>query len=185
MRGDPDALVNGPPGLVPLPPVNPTYRNRNPPRMGTIEQRLSDLGITVPEAPAPAANYVPTVISGTMLYVSGQISMVDGKPGFIGKLGAEIDGPTGQEAARACGLALIAQAKAALGELDRVVRVVKLTGFVNSTPDFDQQPMVVNGCSNLIAEVFGDAGKHARSAVGVANLPFGVAVEVEGIFEIR
>lgn len=153
--------------------------------MGTIDQRLTDLGITLPPAPVPAANYVPTVISGSMLYVSGQICMQDGKPAFIGKLGTDLTIEQGAEAARTCALALIAQAKAALGDLDRVARVVKLTGFVNSAPDFDQQPVVVNGCSNLIAEVFGDAGKHARSAVGVANLPFGVAVEVEGIFEIK
>lgn len=151
---------------------------------GRIEDRLAALGITLPAAPAPAANYVPHVRTGNLLFVSGQISQ--GPGGLItGKLGADMDVAHGAAAARACGLALIAQARAALdGDLDRVRRVVKLTGFVNSTPDFTDQPKVVNGCSDLLVEVFGDAGRHSRSAVSAASLPLGVAVEIEAIFEV-
>ncbi|MFN3936411.1 MAG: RidA family protein [Gemmobacter sp.] len=152
---------------------------------GKIDRRLGELGIILPDAPLPAANYVPTVVSGSMLYVSGQICMKDGAL-IRGRLGADMDVAAGAEAARACGMALIAQARAALGgDLDRVARVVKLTGFVNSTPDFTDQPKVINGASDLMVEVFGEAGRHARSAVSAASLPLGVAVEVEGIFEIR
>ena len=151
---------------------------------GTIEARLADLGITVPAAAAPVANYVPTVRSGTMLYVSGQVTLRDGQPQHVGKLGAGIDVEEGAQAARLCALNIIAQAKAALGDLDRVVRVVKLTGFVNSTPDFTDQPKVINGASDFMVEVFGDKGRHARSAVGVASLPLGVSVEVEAILEV-
>ncbi|WP_420342557.1 RidA family protein [Paenirhodobacter sp.] len=151
--------------------------------MSRIEARLTELGITLPAAPAPAANYVPYVITGKQLFVSGQVSA--GPDGFItGKLGAGLSAEDGAAAARRCGLSLIAQAKAALGDLDRVARVVKLVGFVNSTPDFGDQPKVVNGCSDLMVEVFGNAGRHARSAVSAASLPFGVAVEIEAIFEI-
>lgn len=144
----------------------------------SIETKLAELGITLPDAPAPAANYVPYVISGNMLFISGQIS------GQKGKLGADLAVEAGAEAARSCGLALLAQARAALGTLDRVKRVVKLGGFVNSTPEFTDQPEVINGCSNLMVEVFGDAGRHARAAVSAPALPRGVAVEVEAIFEI-
>ncbi|KFE34807.1 RidA family protein [Thioclava atlantica] len=152
--------------------------------MSRIEARLAELGITLPEAPAPAANYVPYVRSGQHLFVSGQIS--NGPEGLIvGKLGAGMDVVEGALAARFCGLALIAQAKAALGDLDRVKRVVKLVGFVNSTAEFTDQPKVVNGCSDLMVEVFGDAGRHARSAVSAASLPLGVAVEIEAIFEVE
>lgn len=151
---------------------------------GTIEQRLIDHDIELPEAAAPAANYVPTVRSGNMLYVSGQVPVWNGGVRHVGKLGADISVEEGQTCARLCGLNVIAQAKAALGDLDRVARVVKLVGFVNCTPEFGDQPKVVNGASDLMAEVFGDKGKHARSAVGVASLPFGVAVEVEAILEI-
>lgn len=151
--------------------------------MARIEARLSELGIALPAAPAPAANYVPFVQSGHQLFVSGQISM--GPDGLIkGRLGADMDAEAGAAAARRCGLALIAQAKAALGDLDRIARVVKLVGFVNSTADFTDQPKVVNGCSDLMVEVFGDAGRHARSAVSAASLPLGVAVEIEAIFEV-
>ena len=144
----------------------------------SIETRLAELGITLPDAPAPAANYVPYVISGNMLFVSGQIS------GQKGKLGADLAVEAGAEAARGCGLSLLAQAKAALGSLDRIARVVKLGGFVNSTPEFTDQPEVINGCSNLMVEVFGDKGRHARAAVSAPALPRGVAVEIEAIFEI-
>lgn len=151
---------------------------------GTIETRLADLGITLPAAPTPAANYVPFVQVGDMIYVSGQVPMADGAL-MKGKLGADADVDAGVAAAKACALSLIAQLKAACGgDLDRVKRVVKLTGFVNCTPDFGDQPAVINGASNLMVEVFGDKGRHARSAVGSSALPFGVAVEVEGIFQI-
>ncbi|MTH65303.1 RidA family protein [Paracoccus shanxieyensis] len=144
----------------------------------SIETKLAELGITLPDAPAPAANYVPYVISGNMLFVSGQISAQKGK------LGADLAVEAGAEAARGCGLALLAQAQKALGSLDRVKQVVKLGGFVNSTPEFTDQPEVINGCSNLMVEVFGDRGRHARAAVSAPALPRGVAVEVEAIFEI-
>ncbi|KGJ05800.1 Enamine deaminase RidA, house cleaning of reactive enamine intermediates, YjgF/YER057c/UK114 family [Paracoccus halophilus] len=145
----------------------------------TIETRLAELGIELPDAPAPAANYVPYVISGDLLYVSGQISTVKGR------LGADLTVEDGAGAARSCGLALLAQARAALGSLDRVRRVVRLGAFVNSTPEFTDQPKVVNGCSDLMVEVFGDKGRHARAAVSAPALPLGVAVEIDGIFEIE
>lgn len=150
----------------------------------SIEARLKELNITLPDAPAPAANYVPFVQSGNLVFVSGQISANEN--GLItGKLGADLDVEAGQAAARRCGLALIAQLKAAIGDLDRVVRVVKLGGFVNSTADFTDQPKVVNGCSDLMVEVFGDAGRHARAAVSAPSLPLGVAVEVDAVFEVK
>lgn len=150
----------------------------------SIEQRLNALGIELPQAAAPAANYLPAVQSGSMLYISGQIPMINGDLRYVGKLGVEYSVAEGAECARLCALNIIAQAQAALGELDRVKRVVKLTGFVNSAPDFTDQPKVINGASDLMAEVFGDRGQHARSAVGVAALPLGVAVEIEAILEI-
>ena len=147
------------------------------------DARLSALNITLPDAPAPAANYVPYVRAGNLLYVSGQISA--GPDGLIkGRLGDDLDVTAGAAAARRCGLALLAQARAALGSLDQIVRVVKLGGFVCSTNDFTDQPEVVNGCSDLMVEVFGDAGRHARAAVSVNALPRGVAVEIEAIFEV-
>lgn len=147
------------------------------------DARLRQLNITLPDAPMPAANYVPFVQSGKLLFVSGQIAA--GPEGLIrGRLGEDMDVAQGAAAARACGLALIAQARAALGSLDGIVRVVKLTGFVNSTPDFTDQPEVINGCSDLMVEVFGEAGRHARAAVSAAALPRGVAVEIEAVFEI-
>lgn len=150
----------------------------------TIETRLSELDITLPDAPAPAANYVPFVQVGQTLYVSGQIS-ADENGLITGKLGAELDVEAGAAAAQRCALSLLAQVKAACGgDLGKLKRVVKLTGFVNSTPDFTDQPKVVNGASDLLAEVCGDAGRHARSAVSAGSLPMGVAVEIEGIFEI-
>ncbi|WP_323038734.1 RidA family protein [Gemmobacter sp.] len=151
---------------------------------GTIDARLAELGIALPAAPAPAANYVPFVISGNMLYVSGQISA--GPDGLItGRLGDGLDVAAGAAAAQRCALSLIAQAKAACGgDLDRIARVVKLVGFVSSTADFTDQPKVVNGASDLMVAVFGDKGRHARSAVSAASLPLGVAVEVEAVFEL-
>lgn len=151
----------------------------------SIESRLAELNITLPDAPAPAANYVPWVKDGKTLYVSGQVPMRDGA--FVtGKLGDTTTVEDGAEIARLCGLSLIAQAKAACGgDLDQIDQVLKLVGFVNSTPDFGDQPKVVNGASDLMVEVFGDKGRHARSAVSAASLPFGVAVEVEGIFRLK
>lgn len=149
----------------------------------SFDARIAQLGITLPDAPAPAANYVPYVQSGKLLFVSGQISA--GPEGLIrGRLGEDMDAAAGAAAARACGLALIAQARAALGSLDRITRVVKLTGFVSSTPDFTDQPEVVNGCSDLMVEVFGESGRHARAAVSAPALPRGVAVEIEAVFEV-
>jgi enamine deaminase RidA (YjgF/YER057c/UK114 family) len=152
---------------------------------GSIDARLAELGLTLPAAPMPAANYVPFVVSGSMLYVSGQISQDEN--GLIkGRLGADMDIEAGAAAARRCALSLMAQARAACrGDLDRVARVVKLVGFVNSTADFTDQPKVINGASDLMVAVFGDAGRHARSAVSAASLPLGVAVEIEAIFELR
>ena len=150
----------------------------------SIQSRLEALGITLPEAPAPAANYMPFVQSGNLIFISGQIS--NGPDGLIkGRLGADMDAEAGYAAARRCGISLIAQLQAACGgDLERLVQVVKLGGFVNSTGDFTDQPKVINGCSDLMVEVFGDKGRHARAAVGVPALPLGVAVEIEGIFEI-
>ena len=149
----------------------------------SVEQSLADKGITLPEAPMPAANYVPFVRSGNLVFVSGQIS-ADENGLITGKLGDGTSVEHGAAAARRCGLALIAQLKSAIGDLDRVTRVVKLTGFVNSTPDFTDQPKVINGCSDLMVEVFGDAGRHSRAAVSAPSLPFGVAVEIEAVFEV-
>lgn len=149
----------------------------------SIDARLAELGITLPEAAAPVASYVPVVVSGGMAYVSGQLPFVDGKL-VTGRLGENVSVEDGQAAARACGLMILAQLKAALIPLDKVERVVKLGGFVNSTPDFTDQPKVVNGASDLMAEVFGDAGKHARAAVGVPSLPLGAAVEVDAIIAL-
>ncbi|MFZ1727237.1 MAG: RidA family protein [Albidovulum sp.] len=152
---------------------------------GKIDARLNALGLTLPDAPAPAANYVPFVQSGNLVFVSGQISQ--GPDGLIkGRLGDTMDVAAGAEAARRCCLSLMAQVRAACGgDLDRVVRVVKLTGFVNSTADFTDQPKVINGCSDLMVEVFGDAGRHARAAVSAPALPLGVAVEIEAIFQVE
>jgi len=151
---------------------------------GKVEAKLATLGISIPQASAPAANYVPTVISGNLLWISGQIS-AEGQTLMTGKLASEAHIEQGRKAARQCAINLIAQMEAALGDLDRVKRVVKLVGFVNSAPDFTDQPKVINGCSDLFVEVFGDAGRHARSAVGVAALPFDVSVEIEAVVEFE
>ena len=152
---------------------------------GNFENKLSDEGITLPDAPAPAANYVPYVQVGNVLYVSGQISQ--NESGLIlGKLGENMTTEQGAEAAKFCAMSLLAQVKSACdGDLDRLVRVIKLTGFVNSTPDFTQQPQVINGASDLIASIFGDAGMHTRAAVSTNSLPLGVSVEVDAIFELN
>ena len=151
--------------------------------MSSPEHRLADLGITLPKPMAAVANYVPFVISGNQLFISGQVSA--GPDGLVlGRLGEDMDLAAGQAAARLCGINLIAQCKAALGDLGRIKRVVKLGGFVNAHADFIQIPQVINGCSDLMVDVFGDAGRHARSAVASPVLPLGVAVEVDGVFEI-
>lgn len=151
----------------------------------TIETRLAELGVTLPDAPAPAANYVPFVRIGDVVYVSGQISN-DADGLITGKLGETMDVEAGAAAARRCAINLLAQVRAACdGDLDRLVRVIKLTGFVNSTADFTSQPQVVNGASDFLVAALGEAGRHSRSAVSAASLPLGVAVEIEGIFQIR
>jgi enamine deaminase RidA (YjgF/YER057c/UK114 family) len=152
---------------------------------GTVESKLKELGITLKEAPAPVANYVPSVRTGNMLVVSGQLCFDgEGKLAAIGRLGGGVSIEDGQKAARACAVNLLAQVKAALGDLDRVVRVVRLGGFINSAPGFADGPKVMNGASDLMVAAFGDKGKHARSTVGVAALPADAAVEVEGLFEV-
>ncbi len=150
----------------------------------SIAQRLAELGIELPKAAAPVAAYVPVVVSGQLAHVSGQLPFVDGRL-VTGRLGDDVSLEQGTAAARACGLMILAQLEAALGSLDRVARVVKLGAFVNSAAGFTDQPKVANGASELMAEVFGEAGKHARSAVGVPVLPLGAAVEVDAIVEIR
>ena len=153
---------------------------------GRIEARLAELKIELPKASAPAANYVPYVRSGNLLFMAGQVCQWNGERRFIGKLGREFTVEQGQEAARLCGLNLLAQAKAALaGDLDRIVRCVRVGGFVNAVPDFTDHPKVINGASDLFVQVLGDAGKHARAAIGCGSLPLGVAAEVEAVFEVR
>jgi len=152
---------------------------------GRIDARLAELNIELPKAAVPLAAYVPAVRTGNQLFISGQVPMWNGELRHVGKLGDGYSIEEGRAAARVCALNIIAQAKLALdGDLDRIVRIVKLVGFVNSTGDFNDQPKVINGASELFGEVFGDAGKHARSAVSAASLPFGVAVEIEAILEV-
>ena len=151
----------------------------------SIDQRLAELGLTLPQPAAPVASYVPAVRSGNLLHISGQISFAEDGSLIQGRLGETMGLEEGQAAARRCGLMLLAQMKAALGSLDKVVRVVKLGVFVNSAGDFTDQPKVANGASDLMQQVFGEAGRHARSAVGVPVLPLGVAVEVDAIVEVR
>lgn len=150
-----------------------------------IEQRLATLGLTLPDAPAPVANYVPYHIAGDLLYISGQISKAPDGSVLTGRLGDGLSIEAGQTAARYCALNILAQARAALGTLDRVAQVVRLNAFVASTPDTGDQPKVVNGASDLMVEVLGDAGRHTRVAVGVAALPAGCAVEIDAIMRIK
>jgi enamine deaminase RidA (YjgF/YER057c/UK114 family) len=152
--------------------------------MPTPEQRLEQLGVSLPTPAAPVAAYLPCVRTGNLVYVSGQVPLVDGKPSHVGRLGDTVGLEDGVAAARTCAVNVIAALKAELGELARVRRVVKLTGFVASTPEFTDQSKVINGASELFGEVFGDAGRHARAAVGMAALPLGVPVEVEAIVEV-
>jgi enamine deaminase RidA (YjgF/YER057c/UK114 family) len=152
--------------------------------MSKVEERLAALGITLPQPVAPVANYVPFVRTGSLLHISGQVSL-DAAGGVRGVVGQDVDLETAQGAARLCGINLLAQMKAAAEDLDRVVRVVKLGGFVQAGPDFFDIPKVVNGASDLMVEAFGDAGRHARSAVGVYRLPMNFAVEVDAVVELR
>ncbi|HEX5934658.1 MAG TPA: RidA family protein [Pseudorhizobium sp.] len=150
-----------------------------------IEDRLSKRGITLPVAAAPAANYVPFTVSGNILYLSGQLPIENGKVAVTGLVGRDIDVAGAQRAAELCAINILAQAKAALnGDLGRIRRVLKLNAFVASAPDFTEQHLAINGASNLIAEILGDAGKHARAAVGVAALPLNASVEIDAIIEI-
>lgn len=152
---------------------------------GQAESKIKELGFTLPEAVAPAANYVPYTVTGKTVIVSGMLPLSGGKPQFIGKLGADISLEQGQQCAELCGLNILAHLKnAAGGNLDNVSRLLRLGVFVNSTPDFTDQPKVANGVSNLMVNIFGEKGKHARFAVGVAQLPFGVSVEVDATFEL-
>lgn len=152
---------------------------------GRIDARLAELGIELPTPAVPVASYVPFVKTGNLVIISGQITLEDGEVRHVGKLGDNVDAEAGYLAARVCAINLLAQLRAACdGDLDRVMRVVRLGGFVNATPDFKDHPKVINGASDLMKEVFGDAGQHARAAVGCVSLPLGVSVEVEGMFEI-
>ncbi len=152
---------------------------------GQIDARLAELCITLPEAAAPVANYVACVKTGNLVFISGQVPIEGGEFKYVGEVGGDVSVEDAQKAARLCGLNIIAQLKAACGgDLDRVRRCVKLGGFVNGAPDFAAHPQVVNGCSDLMVEVFGDAGRHARFAVGAGSLPFNVAVEVDAVFEV-
>jgi enamine deaminase RidA (YjgF/YER057c/UK114 family) len=150
---------------------------------GRIEARLKELGIALPTAAAPAANYVPFIVTGNLVFVSGQLPFENGQLRHKGIVCAGVSVEDAHAAARLCALNLIAQVKAAVGDLDKVARVVKLSAFVSSAPTFIDQPKVVNGASDLMVEVFGEPGRHARAAVGVASLPLGVAVEIDGVFE--
>ncbi|MBD1545913.1 RidA family protein [Roseibium aggregatum] len=150
----------------------------------TVEARLAKLGVELPSPAAPAANYVPYVLSGNQLFISGQLPMGADGLQHVGKLGDEISVGEGKAAAKLCAINLLAQAKAATGDLEKIARLVKLVGFVNSTADFTQQPQVINGASDFMVEAMGDKGRHARSAVSAASLPFGAAVEIEAVFEI-
>ena len=152
--------------------------------MPTPEERLQQLGVSLPTPAAPVAAYIPCVRTGNLLYVSGQVPLVDGKPSHTGHLGDDVSLEDGRAAARTCAINLLAVLKAELGELSQVKQVVKVVGFVASAPGFTDMPKVVNAASELFGEAFGDAGRHARSAVGVAALPLGVPVEVEAIIEI-
>ena len=154
--------------------------------MSEIEARLEKLGIKLPRPPAPVASYVPFVRTGTLVFVSGQVTLADGALKYVGRVGKEISLDDGKAAARLCAINLLSQLKAACdGDLDRVKRIVKLVVFVNAVPEYSQHPEVANGASDLLVEVFGEAGRHARSAVGAGSLPRNVATEVEAVAELR
>ena len=152
---------------------------------GLTEKKLEQMGVTLPKPPKPAANYVPFTMSGNMLTISGQVTM--GKDGleYVGKLGQDLDVEQGKEAAKLCAVNILAQAKEALGELDRITQVIKIQGFVNATSEFEEHPQVINGASDFLGEALGDRGKHARAAVGMNSLPFGVAVEIDAVIEFE
>jgi enamine deaminase RidA (YjgF/YER057c/UK114 family) len=152
---------------------------------GNVEKRLKDAGVELPNAAKPVANFVPCVQTGNTLFVSGQVTAWNGEYRYVGKVGREISLEDGQKAARVCALNVLAQAKAHLGDLDRVQRVVMVQGFVNAVPDFTDHPKVINGASDVFVQAFGDAGKHARFALGAGSLPFNVAVEVAAVLEVR
>ncbi len=152
---------------------------------GLAESRLKEMGITLPNAAAPAANYVPYTIAGNLLTVSGQLPMGPDGIEFKGKLGADATVETGQGAAKLCAINILAQAKAALGDLARIKQVVKIQGFVNAADDFTEHAQVINGASNLLVEVLGESGRHARAAVGMSSLPFGAAVEIDAVIEFE
>lgn len=151
--------------------------------MSRIDDRVAELGLTIPTASKPVAAYIPAVITGNLVFTSGQLPMVDGELPAKGKVGAEVDAETAKQLARQCVLNGLAAARSAIGSLDRITRVVKVVGFVASAPDFTGQPGVINGASELLGEIFGESGQHARSAVGVAVLPLDAPVEVEFLFE--
>jgi enamine deaminase RidA (YjgF/YER057c/UK114 family) len=151
----------------------------------TIEKRLSDLGVTLPVAAAPAANYVPYCRTGNLLFTAGQLPLKDGKLQASGLFGRDVDTAAGKDAAKYCAINILAQAKAALGDLEKILRLVKITVFVASTPDFVEQHLVANGASDFLVAALGERGKHARSAVGTASLPLNAAVEIEAVFEVE
>lgn len=153
--------------------------------MSTYEKKLAEMGLTLPAVSLPAANYVPTQTSGKQLFVSGQLPMLDGKPQYIGKVGADVSLEDAQACAKLCALNILAHAKLALGDLDNIAQLVRVGVFVNATDSYTDHPKVANGASDFFVELLGDAGRHARFAVGVAGLPFGVAVEVDATFEIK
>lgn len=150
-----------------------------------IEERLKERNIVLPEAAAPAASYLPYTKTGNLIFISGQLPFVDGALSTVGLLGRELDVSQGQEAARHCAINLLAQIKEAIGDFDQLKQVVKLTGFIASTPDFTDQHLVMNGASDFLAEILGDVGKHSRAAVGMASLPLNAAVEIEAIIETK
>jgi enamine deaminase RidA (YjgF/YER057c/UK114 family) len=150
----------------------------------TIEKRLSDLGVTLPAAAAPAANYVPFMRTGNLVFTAGQLPLRDGKLQVTGLLGRDVDSAAGKEAAKLCAINILAQAKAAIGDLEKIRRLVKITVFVASAPDFTEQHLVANGASDFLVAVLGEPGKHARSAVGTASLPLNAAVEIEAVIEV-
>jgi enamine deaminase RidA (YjgF/YER057c/UK114 family) len=154
--------------------------------MNHIEQSLARMGLVLPTSPKPAANYSPFTQSGPLVFISGQLPLVDGKPQFIGKVGEQYDSETAQEAAKICALNLLSVLKSATnGDLSRVTRCIRLGGFINAIPNFTEHSKVMNGASDLMIEIMGENGRHARAAVGCVSLPFGVAVEVEGTFEVK
>lgn len=150
----------------------------------TIENRLTAMGVVLPQAAAPAANYLPYTRSGNLLFTAGQLPLKDGKLEYAGLLGLEVDTAGGREAAKLCAINILAQARAALGDLEKIGRIVKITVFVASAPGFTEQHLVANGASDFLAEALGERGKHARSAVGTASLPLDAAVEIEAVIEV-